>query len=118
MHTRKENDYCPITAGMWENAISCTEGVNKAYSESLEKSSPLCLTIASGGVAPLAFFASWLICCSSPPVVAATFTPVTGLIDCCIFSTKKIGNGINKCAEGPQQQIMEDNEWSKRYGDL
>jgi hypothetical protein len=119
MQTRKEDNYCPVTVGMWKNAISCTEEVNKAFTDCIDKSSIFCLTMVSGGVAPLAFFASWLICCGTPPVVAVAATPVTGLIDCCMFSTKKIGQGINKCSEGPEQQLMEDNSyWSKKYGDL
>jgi hypothetical protein len=121
MHTRKEDDYCPLTVGMWENAISCTEGINKSVSDCLndDDTGKLCFIagFVSGCSAPLSACAAWLLCCSLPPVAAAACTPVTGLIDCCIFSTKKIGNGINKCTEGPQRQTMED-ERSMRYGAL
>lgn len=121
MHTRKEDGYCPVTVGMWKNAISCTEEINKSVGNCMNDADTgqlYFVITASGGFAPLIASAIWLLCCSLPPVTAFALTPVTGLIDCGIFSAKKIENGINKCAEGPQQQIMEDKNWSKRYGDL
>lgn len=122
MQTRKGDDYCPLTVGMWENAISCTEGINKSVGDCIndDDTNKLCFVAGfiSGGAAPLSACVAWLICCSLPPVTAASFTPVTGLIDCCIFSTKKIGNGMSKYKEGPQREIMEDGDRLKQYGTL
>lgn len=120
MYTRQSADNCcPVTNKMWSDAMDRTNDVNRMCSNTLKDDDIMCCCciagLGTGCFAPGVSLVTWLLCCTLPPVGAAICTPVTGIIDCGIFSCEKISKACNKenTINGPETQVMVDD--SRQY---
>jgi len=117
----KNDDCCPITTNMWQAALSCRNEINKSFNDCIsDNDGGLFCIIATGtscGIFPITYCAAWLLCSSSPPAAAIALTPAACLMDCSIFSVKKIESCL-KNNDGPRREMMIDQNRRALYGDL